>query len=96
MKKRTKACAKTYLGFPDLAACSTWNKELPVLLISGRDDPVGDGGKGVLAVKNLLDAAGMKDVTLRLIPGARHILLDERGSGAAQAAVRIIGGWLKE
>lgn len=77
------------------AACSTWKKELPVLLISGQDDPVGDCGKGVQAVKRLLDSAGMKDVVVHLIPGARHILLDEHESGAAYEAVRIISNFLK-
>ena len=78
------------------AACEAWNKELPVLLISGQDDPVGDCGKGVQAVKKLLDAAGMKEVTLCLIPGARHILLDERESGAADEAIQIISDFLKQ
>ncbi len=77
------------------AACSTWKKELPVLLISGQDDPVGDCGKGVQAVKRLLDSAGMKDVAVHLIPGARHILLDEHESGAADETVRIISNFLK-
>lgn len=75
-------------------ACAAWRKDMPVLLISGAEDPVGDAGKGVRAVKRQLDAAGMKDVTLHLIPGARHILLDEQQSGAADAAVRIIRDWL--
>jgi len=75
-------------------ACSAWNKDMPVLLISGQDDPVGDGGKGVRAVKRQMDAAGMKDVELCLLPGARHILLDEYESGAADEAVRIICGWI--
>ena len=78
------------------AACSTWKKELPVLLISGQDDPVGDCGKGVQAVKKLLDAAGMKDVSLHLILSARHILLDERESGAADEAIQIISDFLKQ
>ncbi len=78
------------------AACDTWNKDMPVLLLSGQDDPVGDGGRGVQAVKKQLDAAGMKNVSLRLIPGARHIVLDEHRSGAADEAVRMIGDWLKE
>jgi len=77
-------------------ACSTWNQDMPVLLISGQDDPVGDSGRGVQAVKKQLDAAGMKNVSLRLIPGARHIVLDEHESGAADEAVRMIGDWLKE
>ena len=78
------------------AACSTWNKDMPVLLISGQDDPVGTGGRGIQAVKKQLDAAGMKTVSLHLIPGARHIVLDEHRSGAADEAVRMIGDWLKE
>lgn len=67
-------------------ACARWNRSMPVLLISGQEDPVGDCGKGLAAVKKQLDAAGMKDVTLRLIPGARHILPDE--------AMQWIAGWL--
>ena len=78
------------------AACSTWNKDMPVLLLSGQDDPVGDGGRGVQAVKKQLDAAGMKTVSLHLIHGARHIVLDEHRSGASDEAVRMIGDWLKE
>lgn len=78
------------------AACDTWNKDMPVLLLSGQDDPVGDGGRGVRAVKKQLDGAGMKTVSLHLIHGARHIVLDEHRSGASDEAVRMIGDWLKE
>lgn len=47
-------------------------KALPVLLISGSDDPVGDYGKGVTKVYERLKAAGVKDVTLKLYDGCRH------------------------
>ena len=57
---------------------------------------MGDCGKGVQAVKKLMDAAGMKDVSLHLIPGARHILLDERESGASNEAIQIISDFLKQ
>jgi alpha-beta hydrolase superfamily lysophospholipase len=76
-------------------ACMTWKKDMPVLLISGQDDPVGAGGKGVHAVKKQLDAVGMREVSLHLIPGARHILLDECDSGAADKAACMICDWLK-
>ena len=76
------------------SACSAWNREMPVLLISGQEDPVGDNGKGVNAVKSRLDAAGMKDVSLHLIPGARHVLLSECSSGAAEKTMEIICRWL--
>lgn len=77
-------------------ACSAWNKGMPVLLLSGQDDPVGDGGQGVLAVKKQLDAAGMQRVSLKLIPGARHVVLDERANGAADKALEEIGQWLQK
>ena len=47
-------------------------KDLPILLISGSDDPVGAYGKGVTRVYNKLKAAGIKDVTLKLYNGCRH------------------------
>lgn len=47
-------------------------KDLPILLISGSDDPVGDYGKGVTRVYERLKAAGLEDVNLRLYDGCRH------------------------
>ncbi|MEE1239571.1 MAG: alpha/beta fold hydrolase [Acutalibacteraceae bacterium] len=47
-------------------------KSLPVLLISGSDDPVGAYGKGVTKVYEKLKTAGVNDVTLRLYSGCRH------------------------
>lgn len=47
-------------------------KSLPVLIISGTDDPVGNYGKGVKAVYRKLKASGQKGVTLKLYEGCRH------------------------
>ncbi len=52
-------------------------RELPLLLVSGEEDPVGAWGKGVRKVASRLEAAGMKDVTLRLYPQMRHEILNE-------------------
>ena len=52
-------------------------KDLPLLLMSGGDDPVGGAGVGVRAVADAYRAAGVRDVTLRLYPQARHELLNE-------------------
>ena len=52
-------------------------KNLPVLVISGDSDPVGGDGKGVKAVAAQLERVGVRDVTLKLYPGARHELLNE-------------------
>lgn len=76
-------------------ACAGWNKAMPVLLISGQEDPVGDRGKGVKAVKKQLDRAGMKKVSLHLLPGARHVLLAEKACGAAEKACGLIADWLQ-
>ena len=52
-------------------------KNLPLLFLAGDADPVGEKGKGPrLAVQSLRDA-GVKDITLKLYPGARHELIVE-------------------
>ena len=52
-------------------------KGLPVLFLSGADDPVGEFGKGVRKIYEKYRAAGIQDVTLRLYTGDRHELLNE-------------------
>lgn len=47
-------------------------KDLPVFLYSGEKDPVGGFGKGVTEVYDLLQSAGVTDVTLTLYAGGRH------------------------
>lgn len=71
-----------------------WNKDLPVLLLSGENDPVGDFGKGVCRVKRAMDRSGFTHVTMHLIPNARHDLFHEEKSGAAENARRILTDWL--
>ena len=51
-------------------------KELPVMIISGANDPVGMNGKGVLAVADSLAGAGIEPTTI-LYPGMRHEILNE-------------------
>ena len=70
-----------------------WDTSLPVLLISGQDDPVGNGGKGAQAIYQRMKKSGMEDVTLKLFPGARHDLLHEAQHGA-QDAWNLIAGWI--
>ena len=60
--------------------CSAWYKniksDMPILLVSGEDDPVGNYGKGVLEVESKLKKHG-KDVTCKLYSGARHEILND-------------------
>ena len=51
---------------------------LPVLFVAGDRDPVGSRGRGVQRAYQAFQAAGMKNVTLRLYPGARHELHNEQ------------------
>lgn len=52
-------------------------KEMPVLMVSGDADPVGDYGKGVKRAYDSLKGIGMQNVTLKMYEGARHELLNE-------------------
>lgn len=53
------------------------DKSCPLLLISGKDDPVGGMGRGVRQTYDALRASGVEDVTLQLYEGLRHELLHE-------------------
>lgn len=52
-------------------------REMPILLVAGDKDPVGDFGKGVRRLHEEYRSAGVRDLTLRLYPGARHEVLNE-------------------
>lgn len=52
-------------------------KALPVFVVSGEEDPVGDYGKGVEKAFRSLQAAGVQDLTLKLYSDDRHELLNE-------------------
>jgi len=51
--------------------------DLPILMVAGAEDPVGNYGKGVQQAKASLEAAGVKDITLKLYEGDRHEILNE-------------------
>ena len=52
-------------------------KNLPVFLIAGTDDPVGDYGKSVRTLYECYQKLPLADVTLKLYEGAKHELLNE-------------------
>ncbi len=57
-----------------------WYKEIskdkPILLVSGKDDPVGDYSKGVCAVYDRLQASGA-DVHMKIYENCRHEILND-------------------
>lgn len=52
-------------------------RKLPLFLVSGEDDPVGDMGAGVKRVYDMLQEAGIEDLTYRLYEKDRHEILNE-------------------
>ena len=52
-------------------------KSLPLYLIAGDADPVGDYGKGVKTSAQIYQNQGIEDVSLKLYPTDRHELLNE-------------------
>ena len=53
------------------------DKKLPILLVAGADDPVGDFSRGVTKVYSRYKRAGVEDVSLTLYRGARHEILND-------------------
>ena len=52
-------------------------KDLPLFLIAGAEDPVGEYGEGVKIVYNSYKEAGIKDLEIKLYEGDRHEVLNE-------------------
>lgn len=50
---------------------------LPIFVLSGAEDPVGDYGEGVHRAYKSLQDVGVKDISLKLYDGDRHELLNE-------------------
>ena len=69
------------------------NKSLPVLFVSGGEDPVGSYGKGVRRAARAFRKAGMEDVTLRLFPLCRHEILNEINR---EEIYKVISDWMLE
>ena len=73
---------------------ASWNKEMPVLLLYGTDDPVGKAGKGVAALQAMLQKAGLKSVECKSFPNARHDIFHEESTGNAEAVRCCVVEWL--
>ncbi|MDZ7758306.1 alpha/beta hydrolase [Rhodohalobacter sp.] len=56
---------------------SGYSKSVPMLLVSGDQDPVSDMGKGVQQLKSLLEKSGAESVDINIYPGGRHEMVHE-------------------
>lgn len=65
-----KACSKKY--------CKKIRKDLPILIQSGKDDPVGDFGQAIYKIEKLYKSVGIKDVKIKIYNGMRHEILNEK------------------
>lgn len=52
-------------------------KTLPIFIVSGAEDPVGDMGKGVKKVYDMYKETGCEDITYKLYENDRHEILNE-------------------
>ena len=68
-------------------------KGLPVLFVSGAEDPVGGFGKGVRKIYEKYRVAGIQDVALRLYTGDRHEILNETDR---QQVYEDLLGWFED
>lgn len=69
------------------------HNDLPILIISGSMDPVGNYGKGLVKVQEFYRQAGIKDLILHLVEGARHELLNETDR---DSTMKYLASWLME
>lgn len=69
------------------------NKALPVLFIAGDADPVGAYGRGVRKTAARFRWVAMRDITVKLYPGARHEVLSELNRREVWCDVL---SWIKE
>lgn len=93
----------TATGFRDLFALMLYAnhaksfrstpKNLPILMLAGDMDPVGNYGEGVRQVANLYRAAGILDLDVIFYKGGRHEILNETNHGEVFAD---ISRWLEQ
>lgn len=66
------ACSKKY--------AKNIRKDLPLLILSGKDDPVGNFGKDIYKIEKLYRKVGIKHISIKLYNGMRHEILNERNN----------------
>lgn len=72
-----KTLMQLILNLYDQEKLAQMPKDLPVLFVSGQEDPVGGFGKDVEKVFHSFEALGMENVQMKLYPGDRHEILNE-------------------
>jgi alpha-beta hydrolase superfamily lysophospholipase len=55
-------------------------QELPIFMIAGTEDPIGNYGESLKLLKNIYNQNGIKTVDLKLYDDCRHELFNEKNS----------------
>lgn len=69
------------------------NKKIPIFLLSGDKDPVGEFGKGVIKTFDILRKAGIENVDIKLYKDLRHDILHEKNRNNIYADIY---NWLEK
>ncbi len=72
-----KALFETIEEVIDPKRAARMPKVLPLLVLSGDEDPVGENGRGVRRFEKMLRKIGMENVSLKLYPHNRHELIHD-------------------
>lgn len=68
-------------------------REVPILIVAGADDPLSRGEEGLRLLADAYRKRGVRDVTVKIYPEARHELLNETNRDEVVAALTT---WLLE
>lgn len=60
---------------------------LPIYVLAGEEDPVGNYGKGVRTACNQMKLAGCRDITLKLYKNNRHEILNDKDKQQVYASI---------
>ena len=69
------------------SAFSDTPADLPILLVGGAEDPVGDWGKALPSLAEKYCKAGVRDVEMRLYPEDRHEVVNELNKAEVDAEI---------
>lgn len=78
--------------YMDPAHMSRFDKDLPIFVFAGEEDPVGGQGQAVRAYLGMLEDAGIRRLDQRFYAGARHECLNETNR---DEVMRDVGTWLE-
>ncbi|MTI12591.1 alpha/beta fold hydrolase [Sansalvadorimonas verongulae] len=65
------------LSISSVSALKNIDSQLPLYIVGGDKDPVGQAGKGLRKLAGALVAAGLQDITTDIYPNGRHEMFNE-------------------